>query len=119
MVMAVVSRDQSERVLDELISSGLQGSTFTESRGGMLQQTEDDLRCRGGSRSMTLSISSVQRTARGVEVSDGADPSVPRQVPVETRATKRMGYAVVFVWDLDRFQVTVMVSVRLGVRSAE
>ncbi len=39
MVMAVVARDQADRVLDKLISAGY-GATFTESRGGMLRQAQ-------------------------------------------------------------------------------
>ncbi len=106
MVMAVVSRDQSERVLDRLISSGY-GATFTESRGGMLRQTQKMIFVAVEAEKVDDVVDIIRATYRTrVEVSDGAEPSVlSTRQPVETKTTTEVGYAVVFVWDLDRFQV--------------
>jgi len=107
MVMAVVSRDQADRVLDKLIMAGY-GATFTESRGGMLRQAQKMLFIATPAESVDDVLSIIQGACRtSVAITeqgpDAAGPSDSGAAPSETTATE-LGYAVVFVWDLDRFE---------------
>ena len=103
MVMAVVSRDEADCVLQDLIEAG-HAATFVESRGGMLRQAQQMLFIavedkdlgevltiiRGGCHSQVL-----------VECTEPSEPLSPSPAPVGTR----VGGAVVFVWDLEHFEV--------------
>jgi uncharacterized protein YaaQ len=105
MVMAVVSRDQSERVLDKLISAGY-GATFTESRGGMLRQTQKMIFIAAEEGKVDDVVDIIRSSYRTkVEVSEGGVPSGQARPATSETTTTEVGYAVVFVWDLDRFQV--------------
>jgi uncharacterized protein YaaQ len=105
MVMAVVSRDQSDRVLDRLVAAGY-GATFTESRGGMLRQTQKMIYIAVDAQKVDDVVDIIRATYRTkIEVSEtgvrygsiGSGPSA--------MTTAEVGYAVIFVWDLDRFEV--------------
>lgn len=105
MVMAVVSRDQSERVLDKLVSAGY-GATFTESRGGMLRQTQKMIYIAVDAEKVDGVVDIIRATYRSkVEVSDGSMQSDLVSSRASETTTAEVGYAVIFVWDLDRFQV--------------
>lgn len=101
MVMAVVSRDQADRVLDKLIMAGY-GATFTESRGGMLRQAQKMLFIATPAESVDDVLSIIQSTCRtSVAVTEQLHDA--GTAPNGTTAAE-LGYAVVFVWDLDRFE---------------
>jgi uncharacterized protein YaaQ len=106
MVMAVVSREPSDRVLDRLISAGY-GATFTESHGGVLRQTQKMIFIAVDDDKVDDVVDIIRATCRTrVEVS-GATGLPTRLGDQSTGATitTEVGHAVVFVWDLDRFQV--------------
>jgi uncharacterized protein YaaQ len=104
MVMAVVSRDQADRVLDKLISAGY-GATFTESRGGMLRQAQKMLFMAVDADKVDDVLDIIRRTCRTrVEVSEQRESTARLDPPATATTTTEVGYAVVFVWDLDRFE---------------
>lgn len=98
MVMAVVSRDQTDHVLDTLINSGY-GATFTDSRGGMLRQTQQMLFIAVEADKIDDVVSIIKQCCHtqvevgGREAGRAAQPGIAE-----------VGYAVVFVWDLERFE---------------
>ena len=103
MVMAVVSRDQASRVLDRLITSGY-GATFTESRGGVLQQAQQMLFVAVDSDKVENVLSIIKDECKTrVEVSKHSDMLNGFPIHHTETTTAEVGYAVVFVWDLDHF----------------
>jgi uncharacterized protein YaaQ len=104
MVMAVVSRDQSDRVLDSLISAGY-GATFIESRGGMLRQAQVMIFIAVDSESVDDVVQTIRRTCRTtVAVSERQAGGGGLLTSDAETTTAEVGYAVVFVWDLERFE---------------
>lgn len=102
MVMAVVPRDEAERVLDALIDAG-HTATFTESRGGMLRQSQLTLFIavkREALEKVLTIIRENSRTKVQVDSGETADSVSLGPIPV----TAELGGAVVFIWDLDRFE---------------
>lgn len=106
MVMAVVSRDQADQVLAKLIRAGY-GATFTDSRGGMLRQAQKILYIATSAESVDDVLSIIRSACRtSVAVTEqlsGESEGHIRDAIPET-AEAELGYAVVFVWDLDRFE---------------
>jgi uncharacterized protein YaaQ len=107
MVMAVVPRDQSDLVLDRLIQAGY-GATFTESRGGMLRQAQKMLFIAAPADSVDDVLKIIQSTCRSSVAVTGHSSEVVGPGAAGTSADEasvtEVGYAVVFVWDLDRFE---------------
>lgn len=104
MVMAVVSRDQSDRVLDQLISAGY-GATFMESRGGMLRQAQQMIFIAVDADRVSDVLDIIRRTCRTeVEVNEQQAPGIGFSPAPTARTTTEVGYAVVFVWDLEHFE---------------
>jgi uncharacterized protein YaaQ len=104
MVMAVVSRDQADRVLDKLISAGY-GATFTESRGGMLRQAQKLMFVAVEAARVDDVVDIIRATCRTpVHVSEQQSPGGGLGSPQPATTVTEVGYAVVFVWDLDRFE---------------
>jgi uncharacterized protein YaaQ len=104
MVMAVVSRDQSERVLDRLISAGY-GATFTESRGGMLRQAQKMIFVAVDSNRVEDVIDVIRQACHTqVEVREQLAPAMGRSLTDRPSTITEVGYAVIFVWDLERFE---------------
>jgi uncharacterized protein YaaQ len=103
MVMAVVQRDEAENVLQGLIAAG-HTATLLESRGGMLRQAwttmfvavkkEDVKPVLHIIKSGCTSDVSVESGERNAFFSDRL-----------SSAKAKVGGAVVFVWDLDKFEV--------------
>jgi uncharacterized protein YaaQ len=103
MVMAVVSRDQGNRVLDSLVSAGY-GATFTESRGGVLQQAQLMLFIAVDADKVENVLTIIKDQCRTkVEVSEHSDTFNGQPIQFTETRTAEVGYAVVFVWDLDHF----------------
>lgn len=95
MVMVVVPRDEAENVLGALVDIG-HTATFTESRGGMLRQSQMTLYIAIEEDDLEEVLEIVHRHCR-VEI------SVEFEENAET-VTADIGFAVVFVWNLDRFE---------------
>ncbi len=105
MVMAVVSRDQAGRVLDRLITAGY-GATFTESRGGVLQQAQQMLFVAVEAEKVNHVLSIIKDQCRTkVEVSEHSDTLNGFPIHHTETTTTEVGSAVVFVWDLDHFVI--------------
>lgn len=95
MVMAVVPRDEAENVLGALVDGGHM-ATFTESRGGMLRQSQMTLYIAIEADDLEEVLGIVRKHCRvdvRVESEENAEP-----------VTTDIGFAIVFVWDLDRFE---------------
>ena len=105
MVMAVISREQADRVLDGLISAGY-GATFTESRGGMLRQAQQMIFIATDDDCVESVVTIIKHACHSrVEVSEQQVPAgALRPSNAATTTTTEVGYAVVFVWDLERFE---------------
>jgi uncharacterized protein YaaQ len=104
MVMAVVSRDQADLVLDKLISAGY-GATFTESRGGMLRQAQKLMFMAVEASRVDDVVEIIRATCRSpVHVSEQQSQSGVLAPQQPSTTVTEVGYAVVFVWDLDRFE---------------
>jgi uncharacterized protein YaaQ len=103
MVMAVVSRDQANRVLDRLITAGY-GATFTSSRGGVLQQAQQMLFVAVDADKVDNVLAIIKEQCRDkVEVSEHSDDQAGLLNQRTETITAEVGYAVVFVWDLEHF----------------
>ncbi len=100
MVMAVVPKEESGGVLDQLVANG-QTATYMESRGGVLHQSRVTMYIAVEDND----LNSVLEIVRGychsgvmVEDADG-DGCLPPGQP----HTAEVGGAVVFVWELEGF----------------
>lgn len=101
MVMAVVSREEAEGVLKELIAGG-HTATYMESRGGMLRQSQ-----------LTMFIAvDAERLENVISI---VRDYCHRSVDVETEESRRrdeadggvkamVGGSAIFVWDLQSFE---------------
>lgn len=102
MVMAVVPRDEAERVLRGLVSAGYT-ATFSPSRGGVLRQMQQMLFTAVDEANLDEVLTIIRANCREqVEIDIEETDDEPAEVaPV----TAEFGGAVVFVWDLERFEV--------------
>lgn len=105
MVMAIVPRDQANRVMEVLIAAGYT-ATFTDSRGGMLRQAQETLFIAVREKDLDQILAIIRDNCRtqielenGEDVTAGGFPSGLTRPP-----TTYIGNAVVFVWDLERFE---------------
>jgi uncharacterized protein YaaQ len=103
MVMAVVQRDETENVLQGLIAAG-HTATLLESRGGMLRQAWTTM-------FVAVKKEDVEHVLHIIKGGCTSDVNVESGKP-DTGVTARLssgkakvGGAVVFVWDLDKFEV--------------
>lgn len=102
MVMAVVFRDQAPNVLEALVKAG-HTATVSESRGGVLRQAQFTLFMAVEEKDMDKVLSIIQENCRTqVEVGSTETPSAHSLGPIS--ATADLGGAVVFIWDLERFE---------------
>ena len=104
MVMAIVPRDEVERVLGALVSAGF-AATFTDSRGGMLRQAQKMLFIAVEDQDLERVLTIIRESCHShvrVEPSEAEDQALsPQTAP----ATAELGGAAVFVWGLDRFEI--------------
>jgi uncharacterized protein YaaQ len=105
MVMAVVPRDQANQVMEALIAAGYT-ATFTESRGGMLRQAQQMLFIAVRAKDLDQVLAIIRDHCRTqVELNNAADTAPGQLTPGFTGpSTTYIGSAVVFVWDLERFE---------------
>jgi uncharacterized protein YaaQ len=102
MVMAVVAREEAETVLRELISRG-HTATYTESRGGILRQSQLTLFVAVQEAQLEEVLCVVRDHCRrnvNVECEDSAPPDGTRA----PRVSASVGGSVIFVWDLTSFE---------------
>jgi uncharacterized protein YaaQ len=98
MVMAVVSREEAEIVLKELISLG-HTATYTESRGGILRQSQLTLFVAVNDDDLDEVLCTVRdHCRREVNVESGDRECIDEPALLPVKAT--VGGSAVFVWDL-------------------
>lgn len=100
MVMAIIPRDHANQVLMSLVDAGF-GTTFSESRGGMLRQSQQSIFLVLDAERVEEALSIIKthcRSRKEVEGSSKNDTGKP--VPVSAE----LGGAVVFVWDVERIE---------------
>ncbi len=98
MVMAVMPRDQAERVLQALVRAKYT-ATFAETRGGMLRQAQMTLFIAVEDEDLEGVLRIVEDSCRSdVVITEAEGEEGPAAMPVKPR----LGGAVVFVWDIER-----------------
>jgi len=98
MVMAIMPRDEAERILRALVAAKYT-ATFMETRGGMLRQAQMTLFIAVEEEDLDKVLSIIENTCRSevvVEAVEGEETSAPMP------ARPRLGGAVVFVWNIER-----------------
>jgi uncharacterized protein YaaQ len=102
MVMAIVEREETARVLEALISAGYT-ATFGDSRSGVLRQARQTLFIGVDAERLEEVLTIIRDNCRSHVplASTGTVPSVPMP---PRRTLAEVGSAVVFVWDIDRFE---------------
>lgn len=101
MVMAVISRDQANHVLEVLVTSGYP-VTFAESRGGMWRQAQYTLYACVDEDAVDDVLRIIRENCRAqVKVETDEARSTPQE-SIQTMAD--LGGAVVFVWDAERLE---------------
>jgi uncharacterized protein YaaQ len=104
MVMAVISRDESERVLQALVAAGLT-ATFTESRGGMLRQAQNLLFAAVKEENLEQVLSIIDENCHSrVQVDPGEQEETHPLSFKRPSVVAQLGGAVVFVWDIERVE---------------
>ncbi|MBN1955587.1 MAG: cyclic-di-AMP receptor [Anaerolineae bacterium] len=107
MVMAVISRDEADGVLDALVTAGFT-ATFTESRGGMLRQAQYTLFIATKKRDVDQVLGIIRQNCHThirVEASTGESEAFPLPLSHNVSRKEQLGSAVVFVWPLERAEV--------------
>jgi len=104
MVMAVVPRDDTECILQALVSAG-HTATFVESRGGVLRQEKKMLFIAVQSDALKEVLDIIKESCHcqdpgALHPAEGMPPS-----PEPTSTPTRLGGTVVFVWDLEQFEI--------------
>jgi uncharacterized protein YaaQ len=103
MVMAVVQRDEAENVLQGLIAAG-HTATLLESRGGMLRQAWTTMFVAVNKEDVEPVLHIIKNGCTSdVSVESGKPNTGSTADPSSAKA--KVGGAVVFVWDLDKFEV--------------
>ena len=102
MVMAIVPRDESPRVLDALIAAGFT-ATVGDSRGGVLRQAYQSLFIGVPEEAVETVLSIVRGSCRSRLALEDATSPDRLGLPRQSEAT--VGGAVIFVWSVEHFEV--------------
>jgi uncharacterized protein YaaQ len=102
MVMAVVPRDEAGRVIEALVSTGHTAS-FSDSRGGVLRQAQQMLFIAVENKDLERVLTIIRDNCHSRVVVETSEPKTPFSLG-STPVTAELGGAVVFIWDLDRFE---------------
>jgi uncharacterized protein YaaQ len=100
LILAIVPRDQAGQVINELVTAGYT-ATFTESRGGVLRQAQQMLFIVVDAAKLDAALAIIRencRTAVQMQAHNATAGGHPSPVTVD------LGGAVVFTWDLERFE---------------
>lgn len=98
MIMAIVPRDEAERVLQALVAAN-HTATYMETRGGMLRQAQMSLFIGVEAEELEHVLGILERTCRSQPVVESVEGEAAT-APLPTRP--QLGGAVVFVWDIQR-----------------
>ncbi len=99
MVMAVMPRDEAERVLRALVAAD-RTATYAETRGGMLRQAQMTLFIAVEDDDVEEVLGIVENTCRSEAVIEDVGGEEESAGPMP--AKPRLGGAVVFVWNVER-----------------
>lgn len=105
-MMAVISRDEGDRVLDALVAAGFT-ATFVESRGGMLRQAQYLLFIALRKRDIDQVFDIIRQNCHSqihVEADVGGVGAFSPLLPHTASESAQLGSAVVFVWTLDQVE---------------
>ncbi|HOT92375.1 MAG TPA: cyclic-di-AMP receptor [Anaerolineae bacterium] len=105
MVMAIIPHDQANHVIEALIAAGYT-ATFTDSRGGMLRQAQEMLFIAVQEKDLDHILKIIRDNCRTqIELEPGEEsPTGGFPTSLLGPQTTYIGGAVVFVWDLERFE---------------
>lgn len=108
MVMAIIDRDESSRVLEALIAAGYT-ATFNDSRSGFLRQSKRTLFMGVQASKVDDVLAIIERNCRSHVESRQSDADMEDQAGTVLQMAPRrtfaeVGSAAVFVWDIDRFE---------------
>ena len=104
MVMTIIEREEADRVLEALITAGHTPTIFGDSRGGVLRQARPTLFVGVQASKLDNVLTIIRENCRShiaLESTEGDEAAVGR---TSKRTFAEVGSAVVFVWDLDRFE---------------
>ena len=101
MILAVVPRDQAGQVINALVTAGYT-ATFTESRGGVLRQVQKMLFIAVDAAKLDVVLTIIRENCRTKVQMQTHDTTAGGQPPP---VTVELGGAVVFTWDLERFEI--------------
>ena len=104
MIMAIVPRDEAGLVLDALIAAGY-AATFSESRGGMLRQAQNMLFIAVEDQKVDQVLSIIQKSCHSQILVEPSEEKEPQQKFSPGAVAAKVGGAVVFVWDMERFEI--------------
>lgn len=97
MIMAVIPRDEAEKVLDALINNEFT-ATFAETKGGMLRQSQYSLFIAVKSRDVDKVCGIIELNCKAdVEISDD---NLAQQELAQDSGSPKVGGAIIFIWDL-------------------
>jgi uncharacterized protein YaaQ len=102
MVMAIVERQETTRVLEALVAAGF-SATFSDSRGGYLSTSKQTLLIGVQSERLDELLSIIRENCRSQIALESTHADTTLQA-APTRTFAEVGSAVVFVWSIDRFE---------------
>lgn len=103
MVMAIVHRDETARVLEALITAGYR-VTSNESRGGMLRQTSQTLFIGIEDEKLEKVLSIIKKNCHSQVAMESTQVDIASPM-LPSRSWAEVGGAVVLVWNVEQFQV--------------
>lgn len=98
MVMAIMPRDEAERVLQALVAANYT-ATFVETRGGMLRQAQMTLFIGVVAEDLDEVLGIIEKKCRSEPVVESLEGE---EAPVPVPTKPQLGGAVVFVWAIQR-----------------
>ena len=102
MIMAVIPRDEAEKVLDTLINNGFT-ATFAETKGSMLRQSQYTLFIATKSNNVDQICELINNNCmEDIEISD---QGLAEQELAEESGSAKVGGAAVFIWDLKSIKI--------------
>lgn len=103
MILAIVPQDEAESVLKALVGAGYT-TTFVHSRGGALRQAQQMLFTAVAETEMENVLTLIRSHCR-TSIQAGAAHVEQRESAGGLPITARLGGAIIFVWELERFEV--------------
>ena len=102
MVMAIVPRDEAGRVLEALVAAGYT-ATFTDSRSGVLRQAQQMLFIAVEEQDLDQVLTIIRDSCHSRVAVESSEPRTPFSLG-STPVTAELGGAVVFLWDIERYE---------------